>query len=197
VSTAAGNDADGRMMSGGRQVVELVPVGTVPDEVLDHLLQAIEARFPRSVARLASHSLMPPEDAYDPARRQYRAEPILARLDELPTRAERVLGVADLDLYEPGLNFIFGQAHVGGRVAVVALARLRPEFWGRPPDQRRFLERAAKEAIHELGHAYGLSHCPNSICVMHFSNTLEETDRKSDRFCGVHEADLLRIVQRD
>ncbi|MBI3974047.1 MAG: hypothetical protein HY332_22445 [Chloroflexi bacterium] len=100
---------------------------------------------------------------------------------------------ADLDLSTPGLNLIFGQAQYGG-AAVMALARLRPEFWGRSPDPARLRERVIKEAVHELGHTYGLGHCENPTCVMHFSNTLGESDRKSDRFCPKHEAQLKALV---
>ncbi len=182
-------------MTSERAVIELVPVGTVPKDLLIFLLDTIESRFPGRIGRLADVALPIPVEAFDPARRQYRAGPLLNRLAALPSRAERILGVADLDLFSPGLNFIFGQAEVGGRAAVIALARLRPEFWGRPADPHRFRERAAKEAVHELGHTYGLGHCSNPVCVMHFSNTLDETDLKSDRFCGAHEAELLRALQ--
>jgi archaemetzincin len=39
--------------------------------------------------------------------------------------------------------------------------------------------------VHELGHVYGLGHCNRQACVMWFSNTLAETDRKGSRFCPV------------
>jgi len=37
--------------------------------------------------------------------------------------------------------------------------------------------------VHELGHTYGLGHCPDTHCVMHFSNSLRDTDIKSATFC--------------
>jgi archaemetzincin len=38
--------------------------------------------------------------------------------------------------------------------------------------------------VHELGHVFGLEHCPDPECVMHFSNSLLDTDRKSTSFCS-------------
>ena len=53
-----------------------------------------------------------------------------------------------------------------------------------------FHERVIKEAVHELGHTYGLSHCPDATCVMHFSNSLPDTDFKGKAFCPVCQAAL-------
>jgi archaemetzincin len=129
-------------------------------------------------------------------RGQYAAERILRRLAMLHGSAERVLGVADLDLFTPDLNFIFGQARPGGP-AVMALTRLRPEFWGQPPDPALLRERAGKEAVHELAHSYGLGHCQDSRCVMWFSNTLAETDARFDAFCAQHAGQLERALGTD
>ncbi len=112
----------------------------------------------------------------------------LRRLD-MP-QAHRLLRLLDQDCYAPGLNFVFGQAMAGGRDAVVALPRLRQEFYGLPEDEMLFQERAIKEAVHELGHTYGLGHCPNPRCVMHFSNSLADTDIKGATFCEKCRAEL-------
>jgi archaemetzincin len=40
------------------------------------------------------------------------------------------------------------------------------------------LNKEQSEAVHELGHAFGLTHCEKSRCVMHFSNSLQDTDFK-------------------
>jgi predicted Zn-dependent protease len=88
------------------------------------------------------------------------------------------------DCYTPGLNLIFGQATLNGREAFVALPRLRPSFYGQSEDLNLFRQRALKEAIYELGHTWGLAHCPDLCCVMHFSNTLHDTDVKTVGFCS-------------
>jgi archaemetzincin len=53
-----------------------------------------------------------------------------------------------------------------------------------------------KEAVHELGHTYGLSHCRDIHCVMCFSNTLGDTDRKGVRFCAACEPKLPKEMRR-
>jgi archaemetzincin len=91
--------------------------------------------------------------------------------------------VTEHDLYGPSLNFVFGEADLGNRVAIISLSRLSPGFYGFSEDVERFQERALKEAVHELGHTYGLGHCSNPLCVMHFSNSLLDTDIKKATFC--------------
>jgi len=99
-------------------------------------------------------------------------------------REERVVGIADVDLYVPRLSFVFGEADVGSGTAIISLCRLRQEYYGLAPDEALFLERATKEIVHELGHTFGLGHCPNDRCVMHFSNSLADTDLKNAQFCN-------------
>ena len=56
-------------------------------------------------------------------------------------------------------------------------------IYGLPEDEPLFHQRVLKEAAHELGHTYGLGHCPDNKCVMHFSNSLRDTDIKGTEFC--------------
>ena len=182
-------------MPGRQPIIEIVPIGNVSTHILQKLPRAIEEKFPGREARIAIHGLEHPDYAFSPSRNQYLAGPILEKLSRFDTRVERILGVADLDLFAPDLNFIFGQAQIGGQAAVIALARLHPEFWGQHANQQLLQKRTTKEAIHELGHTYGLEHCSIPTCVMYFSNMLEETDRKSDQFCLKHEVQLSHALE--
>jgi len=64
-----------------------------------------------------------------------------------------------------------------------SITRLRQEFYGLPADHTLFQRRVLTEAVHELGHTYGLGHRKNPGCVMFFSNSLIDTDRKGSEFC--------------
>ena len=56
------------------------------------------------------------EDTYNPVRRQYHSTHILAKISDYTTKsgADYVLGVMDVDLYMPSLNFVFGEAYSPG-----------------------------------------------------------------------------------
>ena len=170
----------------GEMVV--MALGEIQASVLAHLCTALTETFEQPCR--VGPALPVPEHAFDPRRAQYSAHALLQQLHR--GQAERVLGVVDLDLYVPGLNFVFGLADRREKRAVVALPRLRQRFYGARDDEALFLARAAKEAVHELGHTYGLEHCRDRRCVMTFSNSLADTDYKGQGFCPRCRKRLLR-----
>jgi archaemetzincin len=158
------------------------------ESLLDALAPILDQAFGEQIG--VTEPITVPEDAYNVSRDQYHSTVLLDRLARHKRPEwDRLLGIADVDLYTPNLNFVFGQADAKRGVAVFSLARLHTS------DRDRFVHRAATEAIHEIGHTYGLAHCDNTRCVMWFSNTLEETDRKGTRFCARH-AQALRAHMR-
>lgn len=166
-----------------KQRIYLLPLGFSEPHLLEVIAAAVEKAFGFSTRQLVQTSITPL--AYDPNRRQYSSPVILKDLyQRLPTDTLRLLGVVRVDIYVPQFNYVFGQAAVDGLVSVISLHRLDPEFYGNPPDVQLLEQRAAKEAIHELGHTFGLRHCDNPTCVMYFSNNIEDTDRKSAQFCA-------------
>ena len=121
--------------------------------------------------------------AFDPGRGQYYSTEILRRLQPLAANGMRVLGVTGLDLFVPVLTFVFGEAQLEGRCALVSSHRLREEFYGMPARAELLAERLLKEAVHELGHTFGLRHCFDWQCVMASSHAVEFLDVKEAEFC--------------
>ena len=164
--------------------INLVPCGLVSPTLLSYLKDGIKKELKADVAQVEKEVPVPSE-AYDPRRRQYRAEAFLPLLTPYrPNNNGLVLGVTGIDLFVPELNFVFGLADSRQKCAVFSLARLQPEFYGLPSKRQLFKERALKEAVHELGHLLGLRHCPNPACIMFFSNSLADTDRKGPGLCS-------------
>lgn len=164
------------------KTITLIPIGHVDEHVLRDLADQLKKVFPYACS-IGEKMELPPK-AFNVERSQFLASAILEEMKSLlPPGMFKIVGVTDVDLYVPDLNFVFGLADVPGSVAVISLSRLRQEFYGLKCDDDLFRKRVAKEAIHELGHSFGLAHCQNSQCVMSFSNSLVDTDRKGHTFC--------------
>ncbi len=126
-----------------------------------------------------------PQLTYDASRGQYDSNMLLGQLLSDPSEdAMRILGVTSVDLFIPVLTYVFGEAQLGGRAAVISTNRLRSEKYGLPPDPEALISRLEKEAVHELGHTFGLFHCSHPACVMHASTYVEEIDPKGASFCA-------------
>jgi archaemetzincin len=157
-------------------------VGDAPPAVLDVMAEAVFAAFALPARR--GQPLPEPRSAYSPQREQWASAEFLERLLAHPEATEgRVLGVTERDLFVPVLSFVYGQAQLAGRVAIVSLARLRPEFHGLPEDALVLARRAATEAVHEVGHTFGLPHCRDRRCPMSLSIDLSDLDRKTAEPC--------------
>ncbi len=112
--------------------------------------------------------------AYNTKRLQYNASKLLNYLINIMSRVGSNEDVVSLwilsdDLYVESMNFVFGVAQPGN-AAVLSMHRLDS------------LDLINKEAIHEMGHVFGLPHCTNE-CVMRFSNSLDEAKVKPAKLC--------------
>lgn len=130
----------------------------------------------------------------DQSRGQYNSTAILHFLKEHLTnrhlnlrfkshKTKAGLAVTGADLFIPILTYVFGEAELNGNVAVVSYYRLQNERYGLAPNRPQLVQRLIKEAIHELGHVYGLLHCHAPECVMHSSSYAEDIDLKPASFC--------------
>lgn len=167
--------------------IGLLPFGNVSSSIINRIQENLQTVFADTKFTIITEPMPVPDGAFNAARQQYRSDSILGMIRNYIEDAgvfDRVLGIMDFDIYVPRLNFVFGEAESPGKAALISLWRLKPEFYGNKPNPEVFLERSTKEAVHELGHTLGLAHCANPFCVMYFSNSIFETDRKKSLFCN-------------
>jgi archaemetzincin len=127
-----------------------------------------------------------PTKLIDNSRNQYLSDQLLSWLQQTfqPLEDTKVLAVCDFDAYFGKYNFCFGEAIIGGKVSAIYLTRLLPlANKGNEKSLDLFQDRIVKEAIHEIGHTFGLRHCSRDLCIMFKSKTISDTDKKNREFC--------------
>ena len=174
--------------------IHILPLGGARADLAGALSPGLARTFGAAVEERAWEVDL--ETFYSAERGQYNSTDLLVHLKRhyapgIPPHA-RVLALIPFDLFIPILTYVFGEAEVGGSVAVVSYCRLAPERYGLPADDALLLRRLLKEAVHELGHVASLIHCGEQTCVMHASSYVEDIDLKGDSFCGVCAAELKR-----
>jgi archaemetzincin len=157
--------------------------------VLSYLKSVLETefRFDNQSTVINYPITQVPAKLFDKARNQYLSDELLSWLQQTlkPSKDTKVLAVCDFDAYFGKFNFCFGEAIIGGNVSAIYLKRLLPTNSnnnGDPPNL--FQNRIVKEAIHEIGHTFGLRHCTRDLCIMFKSKTIADTDKKFKGFCG-------------
>jgi archaemetzincin len=160
----------------------IVALGAIEEQVLTAVGRGLEEEYGLSVRRLGMQE--EPAYAFDAQRGQFSSAHVLRRLvTQVPADAVSLLGITGKDLFIPMLSFVLGQAQLSGPAAVVSLARLRQEFYGLDADPGLVVERAVKEAVHEVGHTVGLTHCADTRCPMSLSNNVRHVDAKGANLC--------------
>jgi archaemetzincin len=167
----------------GRPEICVAVIGSVSSTIIGTLENRIADVFGSDVYR--HYPAFDLDVALDPTRKQYDSTRLLQALHaELPDGASKLVGITDVDLFVPIFTFVFGEAQLNGRVALASTFRLRNSFYGLPEDDTLLADRLVKEAVHELGHTFGLIHCSNPTCVMHVSPDVDEVDVKDAALCG-------------
>jgi archaemetzincin len=159
--------------------LRIIPFGDIPKEVFDILTEELLYKFTALVDVYEQIGL--PKEHFNSVRHQFLSERVLEFISS--NFKGRTLGILDEDLYTGDLNFIFGQAQMRGKVAIISVHRMKPTFYKNEADKNILMQRIVKEAVHEVGHMLGLEHCNNSGCVMNFSNTIIDVDRKTKDLC--------------
>ncbi|RJX34221.1 MAG: peptidase M54 [Desulfarculus sp.] len=167
--------ADNQPGAESAPLVEVVPLGRVNQTAAAVAAANLQAIFGLNAA--VSEPWPEPTYALVPTRGQYDAGPILLALAQGGPGPPLRLGLTGRDLCLPFLSYVFGEAQVEGRAAVVSLHRLRDAAQGGTVPRALMLERLAKIALHEIAHVLGLVHCRAPGCLMNFSSSLAGLDR--------------------
>jgi archaemetzincin len=169
-------------MNAKKRTIGIVALGDVP-ELAPKVIAAHIISYLKLPAEILT-PLEPPADAFDEARLQYDAGKILHFFETCPyDNYEKIVGVLKGDLFIPTFTHVFGEAKQAGMHAIVSLFRLAPGKKADNPSSSLLFERAAKVALHELGHLFNLSHCEHQNCLMHYSGGLADLDDTPLYFC--------------
>jgi archaemetzincin len=185
-------------MNSGNKPIGVVPLGEVCELTVKSIAAHILGYF--QLDALVLPPMEHPMYAYNERRHQYDAGAIITAMESLSfPQCDKIIGVMDLDLYIPIFVHVLGEARQGGGAALVSIYRLKPSSSPSQEGLNLQMERAAKVALHELGHLYDLHHCMDSLCLMHFSGGLEDLDQTPlylCRYCSLYLRDALAIKKR-
>jgi archaemetzincin len=166
-----------------RTPILVAPVHLPPQRAVAAARARISERFDLDVSETPP---MPDVGtAYHPGRRQYDSTLLLRQMHRVFADTDsKIIGITDVDLFIPVLTFVFGESQLNGRLAIVSTYRLQNSVYGLPDDPEALRSRLEKECLHELGHTFGLLHCPRFHCVMNSSTAVEDIDIKGSDYCS-------------
>lgn len=164
--------------------VAIQPLGPVKEADIARVKAGILALYAVNIEVLPEKPL--PKVAYFAPRDRYKADKLLDVLAaDTPAKFTKVIGLTTRDVSTKKGNIddwgIFGLGALGERPCVVSTYRLRA---GKATDEV-FLVRLVKVVNHELGHTFGLDHCPTVGCFMQDAGgKIATVDGEGNKPCG-------------
>lgn len=145
--------------------VAIQPLGKINSADIASVKTGIESLYAVTVEVLPEKPM--PKNAYYAPRERYKASKLVDYLtSETPDRFDKVVGITTQDISATKSNVmdwgIFGLADFGERACVVSTFRLH----AKNATEELFKTRLVKVVNHELGHTFGLEHCPIIGCMM-------------------------------
>jgi archaemetzincin len=160
----------------GREL-QLVAVGNITPAMLKELEEPVGTLLQVGVFS-GKTVLSRPQYAFNKDRNQYHSNAIMRRLLTIKeVGTTMVLGIADVDLFVPDSQFVYGEADRESHSGVLSNFRLKA-------DENTMRRRVQVEAVHQAGHLVGLSYCEDVRCVMFFATSLADCDRRNLGLCN-------------
>ncbi len=169
-------------LSKGKFGIKFVPLGKIPKDIQEYLVESIQATFRKKTYLVESMDI--PVYAYDLKRSQYNVVELVNYLNARKKYKEKTIGIINEDIYINEQPFIFGHSNREKEIAVISLWRFRENKDYTDFNLALDKMRLKKEVIKQLGLIYGLKYCKDPECVMYDSQTPEEMDMKSDILCS-------------
>jgi predicted Zn-dependent protease len=149
--------------------IGLVPIGKIPEPLVTLLAAQIRDKLKDNDLALEIHPALVLPEKNAPAF-------VLARLACLPNndQQEYLIGLVETDISESEDDFIYNREEHTRRMGIVALPRLRPEFYKLPANEAVFQARILKLILREIALLLELGLCPDKKCLMYHARNLHE-----------------------
>jgi len=148
-----------------KQVI-VQPYKGITKEYNDFVIEKLKVYLPNL---MVNQDKQLPKFAY--VNKRYRADSLLI---DLKNKKAIVLGLTSRDITTQSGKYsdwgIFGLSYINDNASVVSTYRLKSK------------EDFYKVCIHELGHAFGLQHCPRKNCIMQDADS-KYTMGQEEKFC--------------
>jgi len=186
--------------------INIIILNDISRNILKYLKKNLALVFKRNV--IISKHIIIPSTLFNDDKKQYDGRRLLKFLTENITLKEVKdinLAIFDRDLYKGNLDYVFSLASPFPKIAVISIMRMHPHFnedyflkglkkrkSGKFPllmqklnsaEKKLYYERILKEAVHGIGHTFGLLHCNSTSCIMYPSIASEDIDSKNIVFC--------------
>lgn len=145
--------------------VFIQPLGDA-DTVYTSYLKTHIAQFYKTEVIILQQTALPQNAFYRP-RNRYLADSLLLFLKASSHhKDEYVLGVTNRDISTQKAGIanwgVMGLGFQPGNACIISSFRIKNKL----RNKQQLLERLLKVGLHELGHNFGLQHCPNQHCIM-------------------------------
>ena len=152
--------------------IGILAVGEIAPDVLVGLQQGLVKTFPDTACTIIKKVLPVPKVAFNKKRNQYSSSLILNEIRAYASKHEKfhgVLGLVDVDIFVPELNYVFGEAYTPGKAALISLWRLKPKFYGENAGSDVFTVAGFEGVYSRVGSHVGFAALPEKfVCYAFF-----------------------------
>jgi archaemetzincin len=178
ISCNDGNEKE-EVLKEQKRIVMLQPLLSFNSSTLNFLKDSIEQFYPVTVVIAPAKEF--PSSAYYKPRNRYRADSTIKWLKQIkPDPVRTMVGITNADISTTkGLYKDYGVMGLGyhpGNACIISTVRLKASS----TSTKHLQERLFKVVVHEMGHNFGLAHCPDQHCIMVDAEGQMKLDEEKD-----------------